>query len=211
MRPVYVIGFLLLIFLASAFYFYPSLPDSMASHWNAAGEVDGFMGKFDLHLLLVGLTFFLILVFLAIPRIDPLKKNLQDFIRYYWGFVYLFQAYMLYVYLLIVFSNIGSPFNMTFGIMPGVAALFLYLGWIMPKMKRNWFIGIRTPWTLSSDKVWAETHRVGGKIFMLIGLAFILLMFLPGESILYVVILILLAAFGVAAYSYFAFQRLEKK
>jgi uncharacterized membrane protein len=209
MRPTLILGVLFVVYLALAFYFYPTLPDSMASHWNAAGEIDGYMGKFNLHVLLVGLTVFMVAIFMVIPRIDPLKKNLEQFIKYYWGFAYLFLAYMGYVYLLIIAANLGISFSMTFGMMPGIAALFFYLGWIMPKMKRNWFIGIRTPWTLSSDQVWQETHKLGGKVFMFIGLLFLLLMFFP-NAISYIVALIVVGALGVMAYSYFAFQRLKK-
>jgi uncharacterized membrane protein len=211
MRPTVALGVLFILFLAIAFYFYPLMPDSMASHWNAAGEIDGFTGKFNLHLILVGMTLFLTLVFLVIPRIDPLKKNLQAFIKYYWGFAYIFLAFMIYLYLLVAAANLGIAFQMNFVMMPALAVIFFYLGWIMPKMKRNWFIGIRTPWTLSSDKVWTETHRMGGKVFMFIGLLFLLTLFLPAYTFIYVVALIVFGSFGVMAYSYFVFQKLEKK
>ena len=210
MRKGLVLVIMLILSLALAFYFFPLMPNPMASHWNAAGEVDGFMEKLTFHLFYFGLLAFIAGLFYVIPKIDPLKRNLQQFIAYYWGFAYLVFGFMVYIYLVSALANLGWAINMSLFVIPAVAALFFYIGWIMPKMKRNWFIGVRTPWTLSSDKVWAETHKLGGLVFKILGLAFLAFLVLPDQFILWLVALIVLAAIGLMAYSYFLYRKLEK-
>jgi uncharacterized membrane protein len=155
---IIIIGIIILSFLAGV-YFYPQMPEVVASHWNAQGEVDGYMpkswGLFLMPLLLVGLF----LLFLLIPKIDPLKENIKKFRRYFDGFTALLILFLFYVYLLTIFWNIGSRFNMGQLMIPALGILFYYCGILVENAKRNWFIGIRTPWTLSSETVWDKTHR----------------------------------------------------
>ena len=95
--------------------------------------------------------------------------------------------------------------------MPGIAALFFYIGYAMQFVKRNYFVGIRTPWTLSSDEVWDKTHKVGSKMFMLLGVAFILILIAPPNFFVWIILAsIFLMVFGVFAYSYYIWTKLGR-
>jgi uncharacterized membrane protein len=151
------------------------LPEQMASHWNINDQVDGYMprslGVFMLPLISLG-TF---LLFLLIPNIDPLKANIARFREVFNLFIVLIIAFMVYIHALTLLWSLGyTGFGMSRAMLPALGLLFIFIGYMLRKAKRNFFIGIRTPWTLSSDKVWDETHRLGAVLFMISGvLAFI--------------------------------------
>jgi uncharacterized membrane protein len=196
-----VISFLLAIVL------YPVMPDPMPSHWNAAGEIDGYMSKFWGLFLMPLITLGMILLFIAIPRIDPLKANIAQFIESYNLMVVLFVVYMLYVYILTLLAAWGVPFNMTTMLLPAMGLLFIVIGFLIGKAKRNFFIGIRTPWTLSSDTVWAKTHELGKWMFIGAGIICIPCAFL-GEAAFWVMMIALMtAAFVPIVYSYILWKR----
>ncbi|MBI4303640.1 MAG: DUF1648 domain-containing protein, partial [Chloroflexi bacterium] len=92
-----IIALIVLLSFAISGYFYPQMPDKMASHWNAQGQVDGYTsrlwGLFLVPLLLVGMS----LLFIAIPRIDPLRANIEKFKKHYYGFIMLVLLFMFYV------------------------------------------------------------------------------------------------------------------
>ncbi len=151
------------------------LPDQMASHWGVNDQVNGFISKFWGVFLLPLITLGMFLLFLVIPSIDPLKANIAQFRSVFNLFIVLIVAFMLYLYGLTLAWNLGyTGFKMSGAMLPAIGLLFIFLGFMMRQAKRNFFIGIRTPWTLSSDTVWNETHRLGAVLFMISGvLAFI--------------------------------------
>jgi len=198
---------LLALAISAALVLYPQMPDPMPSHWNVAGEVDGYMSKFwGLFLMpLIGAGVFLL--FLAIPRIDPLKANIAEFIGAYNVMMVLLIGYLLYIYSLTLLAALGRQFNMTLMLLPAMGVLFIAIGYLVGKAKRNYFVGIRTPWTLSSDTVWERTHQLGRWMFIGAGVVSILCAFL-GESGFWVfTIAMLLAAFVPVVYSYALWRR----
>jgi len=96
------------------------------------------------------------------------------------------------VLLLSIFANLGYEFNMVQMMVPGLGILFYLLGVVLGKAKRNWFVGIKTPWTLSSDKVWDKTHVLGGKLFKIAGVIAFAGMVLPDYAIWFAVVPILI-------------------
>ena len=186
------------------------LPDPMPGHWNAAGEIDGYISKFWGVFLVPIISTLLVGLFLIIPRIDPLKANIAQFRATFNWFIVVFLAYLLYVYALTLIAALGTPFNMTLMLLPAVGLLFIGVGYLMSGAKRNFFIGIRTPWTLSSDTVWDKTHKLGSKLFMLGGVVTILCAFL-GESGIWIMLAAMLgASFVPVVYSYVLYQRETK-
>ena len=202
---------ILLSFIVGVFL-YPKLPSKMASHWNLKGEVDGFMpkswGVFSLPILCLGL--FLLLLF--IPEIDPLKKNVKNFRRYYDAFIFSFILFLFYIYLVLLAWNLGFDFNVLSAIIPALSFLFYFLGVLLEHAKRNWFIGIRTPWTLSNNIVWRMTHLLGGRLFKLLSLFVLLGFFIPPMDF-YVLLLIFLSVIMIflVFYSYLESVRVECK
>lgn len=207
MKAINALTVLLIVaaFAAGA-YFYPFVPDLMASHWNMSGEVDGHMEKnfalFLLPAIMLVLAGFLHLV----PKIDPLRENIEKFQRQYDGFVFVFVLFLTYVYLLQIAWGLGFVFDMNRMMVPGLGVLFIYIGMLCGDSKQNWFVGVRTPWTLSSERVWDKTHSLAQKLFVGLGTLWIILgLIFPGFSP-FMIAAVILAAISLFAYSYFEFQ-----
>lgn len=197
---------ILVLSFALASYFYPKMPDKLASHWNARGEVDGYMPKFWGLFLMPIISVVVLLLFLLIPMIDPLKKNLEYFRIYFDGFVLLLEIFLFYIYLITIAWNLGYKFSIMPLLMPAFAILFYYIGILTEKARRNWFVGIRTPWTLSDDKVWQKTHRLGGKLFKICAAIALLGMFFGRYAILFVLVPVVVVSIYTVAYSYYKYR-----
>jgi uncharacterized membrane protein len=197
----------LIITFAVTLAIYPAAPDRIASHWNAAGQVDGYMSKFwGLFLIPFIMTGFVALL-AVLPRIDPHKKNYEKFGTYYEGFILLFTLFMLAIQVQIILWSIGyqiSP-NLTFPILIGM--LFIYLGVLLDHAEQNWFVGIRTPWTLSSEMVWKKTHQLGGKLFIIAGVISCIGIFAGVYALWFVLVPALAVAVITVVYSYYEFQK----
>ena len=202
---------IIIIFFAIGIYLYPQMPEQMPAHWNAAGQVDGFMPKFWGLFLMPLISVGLLLLFLVIPRIDPLKGNIAKFRNYFDGFVILIMVFLFYIYFLTLIWSLNITFNMMYMIMPAIAILLFYMGILMRKVKRNWFIGIRTPWTLSSTKVWDRTNTKGSKLFMVFGVITLMAMFTGDYAIWVFLVPLLVGVAYLFAYSYFEYQKVDKK
>ena len=202
-----LMGIVILLAAAVSLYAYPRVPDVIATHWSDQNVVDGTMGKFWglalMPLMLLGIGALL----MAVPHIDPLRKNIEAFRPYFNTFVVIFALFMLYMHVLTVLINMGNPLILSQWMMPGMGLFIFYTGVLMQKAKRNFFIGIRTPWTLSSDSVWEKTHRLGGWLFKAAGIITMLGIIFPSQSFLLLMVPMLAAAFIPIIYSYFAYQR----
>lgn len=146
------------------------LPEQMASHWNINDQVDGSMPKFWGVFMMPVIALGMLALFLAVPNIDPLKANIAQFRKSFNLFIVLMIAFMLYIHKLTMAWNLGfTNFKMSAAILPFIGILFIAIGFMLKKARRNFFIGIRTPWTLSSDSVWNKTHQLGSILFMASG------------------------------------------
>jgi uncharacterized membrane protein len=193
--------------LAISIALYPSLPDQIPSHWNAAGEVDGyfpkFWGTFFLPLLMAGLVALLI----VIPGIDPLRENYEKFTPYYDGFILFFALFLFIIQVQVLLWSLGfslSP-NLVFPILFGL--LFIYIGILLEHAEQNWFVGIRTPWTLSSRTVWKKTHERGGLLFKIAGILSFPGIFAGPYAIWFIMIPILVVTAYTIVYSYLEFEK----
>jgi len=196
-----------LLSFALALLLYPLMPERMASHWNAAGDVNGYMPREWGLFLMPALSILLFLLFLAIPRIDPLKANVAQFRGYFDGFVLAIEAFLLYIYVLTLAWSFGCRFNMVQMMAIPFGALFFCAGILIGHAKRNWFIGIRTPWTLSSERVWNDTHRLGAKLFKASGVIACFGAAFPDYARWLLLAPVVSAAAVSAAYSYFDFKK----
>lgn len=188
-------------------YSYHRMPENMASHWNAQGQVNGHLPKFLGLFLMPLVSASLLLVFFLIPKIDPLKANIEKFRGDYERFVTMVIAFLFYVYLLTIFWNAGTTFSIVRFLSPAFGILFYLSGVLIENAKRNWFIGIRTPWTLSSERVWNKTHAIGGKLFRIAGGIAFFGMFFPDYAMFLAVAPMILSALYVTIYSYLEYQR----
>ena len=161
---------LIAIALVAGLALWNQLPDQMASHWNANDQVDGYISRFWGVFLMPLITLGMFVLFLVVPGIDPLKANIAQFREAFNMFIALMVAFMLYVHGLTLAWSLGyQDFKMSAAMLPFMGILFIAIGYLLRQAKRNFFIGIRTPWTLSSDTVWDKTHRLGSVLFMVSG------------------------------------------
>jgi uncharacterized membrane protein len=184
------------------------LPDPMASHWNANDEVDGYVSKFWGVFLLPLITLGMFALFMAVPNIDPLKANIAQFRETFNLFIVLIIAFMLYIYGLTLAWSLGyQDFNMSTAMLPFLGVLFIAIGFMLRKAKRNFFIGIRTPWTLSSDSVWDKTHQLGSILFMASGVFTIIGGFFGGMTAFWLMFVPLIgSSLFLVIYSYILYR-----
>jgi uncharacterized membrane protein len=185
---------------------YPSLPEETAIHWNLEGQPDDFgsrfTGAFAIPLLVSGLYLF----FLFLPLIDPRRRNYPKFIKTYRLIKLGFVLFMVSLHLLTLVFNLGYKINLGRYVNLFTGILFTLLGWGLPRIRHNYFVGIRTPWTLASPKVWAQTHQLGGKLFFWSGLSMVFGTLLPDRPRFWLMMAVLLGSTlvaGVASYLYF--------
>lgn len=209
-RTEYATLALILATLVVGVVVYPHLPEQMASHWNIRGEVDGYFGKFwgTFFLPLVNMGVWLMLI--LVPRIDPLKENIARFRRYYDLLVSALIVFFTYLHVLTIVWNLGVEFNLLQFLAPVLALLIYLVGVLIGHSRRNYMVGIRTPWTLASDTVWQKTHRVGSLLFKLSGIIILLAVFFPGWLVLLLLIPLLGSTVYLFVYSYIEYRKLER-
>jgi uncharacterized membrane protein len=207
---IIIIVILILIGVIAGALLYNRLPDPVASHWNERGVVDGYMARFWGVWMMPLVATGMFLLFLLIPLIDPLKANIAAFREYFNTFIVLFVAFLLYIHGLTLAWNLGYRFDMGGAMLPALGLFFIYAGVLIGKAKRNWFIGIRTPWTLSSDTVWAETHRIGAKLFMASGILALIGAFFGPYAVWFIMVPLIGSSLFLVVYSYVLYQRENK-
>jgi Predicted integral membrane protein len=178
-------------------------------HWGPDGQVDGYASKTVGLLLLPLVTLGVATLLWVIPLIEPRRANIEKSGKAYaaiWVSVVLLMAAIDVV---AVAAALGADLDMTLIVFVATGALFIVIGNYLPKVRPNYLMGIRTPWTLTSDLAWDRTHRVGGRAFVLEGLAFILVgLVRPSPETLVVVLIggIAIMLVFVVAYSYRVWQ-----
>ncbi len=188
---------------------YGRLPDPVASHWGYNDQVDGtmprFWGAFMMPLIALGMLG----LFLLLPAIDPLKANIAKFRGVFNAFIAAILAFLLYLHVLTLVWNLGNHgFRMSTALLPALGLLFVLTGILIRNAKRNFFIGIRTPWTLSSDRVWDGTHRLGAVLFIASGVLALLGVLFPGPlAYMLVLVPIFASTLILIVYSYILWTR----
>ncbi len=200
---------LILIAVVLSASVYSRLPDRMASHWGFNDQVNGTISRFWGAFLMPLMALAFLVLFLLIPSIDPLKANIATFRPLFNGFIVALIVFLLYVHVVTILWNLGyQGFHMSTVLMPGLGLIFIFAGLMMRQAKHNFFIGIRTPWTLSSDRVWEQTHRVGGVLFIICGVIALFGMLFPGTIAFALVLVPLLAVTAfLIPYSYWLYQQ----
>jgi uncharacterized membrane protein len=187
---------------------YPRLPAHIPTHWNVRGVPDAWGGRAWAFLFPAMSTAIVLLATEVLPRIDPRRANwdrFRDVLNLVVNLIVLFTAWMMALSLGIA---LGWKIDMPRAVMVGVGLFLAALGNYLPRIRSNWWVGIRTPWTLESERVWRDTHRVGGRAFVAAGLATAVAGFLPAGFIPAVPIAaIAVAALVPTVYSYVAWRR----
>ena len=198
---------LVLVSVLASVVAYQFLPEKIVSHWNIYGNADSQMDKaFALSIMPIVAIFIAALYFL-IPKLDPLRQNIKKF-EFQYGLMFAtIIAFMLYIHIITILWNLGFSLNISAAIIPGVALLLFVIGLLLKDSERNWFVGVRTPWTLSSDNVWKKTHLLASKTFMIAGVILLLSIFFPEYAFFAIIFVVLIAAIIPTIYSYFEYAK----
>ena len=187
---------------------YPDLPERMPTHWNLAGQVDGWSPRSWGAWMIPVMIAFLWALMRWLPSIDPRGKNYLKFGGAFEGIMLSVMLFMLALHGIMLRAALGHPVAMERVAPVGVGILFIVIGNLLPRARPNWFVGIRTPWTLSSDRVWEKTHRVGGRLFVLGGVLLSLSTFLgAGWSRGVLVVVVVVCSLGTVVYSYLEWRK----
>lgn len=194
------------------FYIWDTLPEKVPTHWNTSGEIDDWGSKFSLFLLLFLLPVLTYLVTVFIPIIDPknkINKMGGKFQQLKFGLVTL----MSFLAIIIIYSSKNKSFSDTNLIYVPIGLLFMLLGNFFKVIQPNYFIGIKTPWTLESPEVWKLTHLLAGKIWIVGGLFIVFFTFII-DAVYFNYVFLSTIAFLVLIptfYSYFKFKELKNQ
>lgn len=207
-----ILWFIAVIPFILTIIFYKDIPEKIPMHWNIAGEIDRYGDKLPNAFLMPGIALAIPVLMTLLPRLDPKKANYTYFSgAYYWiqlCFVLVFGVMSMFI----LFNTLGfTMFKVDFGIKLMIGIMFAVFGNLMPKLKHNYFVGVRTPWTLANEDVWYATHRLSGKVWFVVGVAMTIIAFLPGQltTILYLVAIIP-AALVPTVYSYLVYRKVCK-
>jgi uncharacterized membrane protein len=208
-KEIFPIALILFVIIFSILI-YPSLPEQVPSHWNAQGQIDGYSSRGFAVLFFPGLTLAMYLLMIILPKFDPLKKNYQSFaVPYYWIRIMLI-VFFSAMYVFTIQTALGADLDMNYFIIPAMSLLFIVTGLFLPKVKKNYFVGIKTPWTLASEESWDKTHALGGKLFVLVGLFGLLGLLFPSRSVLILIASVFAVVIFVFVYSYIIYRKVEK-
>jgi uncharacterized membrane protein len=145
---------------------YSRLPATVPTHWNLSGQVDGYSSRAWGAWFPTGLLILMWGMVKWLPSIDPRGANYAKFSGAFEAIITMIMLFIFALQIVMLAAALGQPVEMDRLAPAGIGLLLLGLGNLLPRARPNWFIGIRTPWTLSNDRVWERTHRVGGYFFV---------------------------------------------
>ena len=166
-RHFQICAWLILAALAATVLAYPQLPASLPTHWNWHGNVDNYGPRWVLFILGPGLMAAVLGLFAALPKISPQRFELATPKATYHYLMLVVVAMIGCLYAIMLWAAWSGSANLPQAMLVVVAVFFALIGNVMGKVRRNFWIGIRTPWTLASERVWYATHRLAGKTIVI--------------------------------------------
>jgi uncharacterized membrane protein len=206
---------LVLLTTGASVWLYPSLPDRIPTHWNIKGQVDGYGSKQWSVFLMPAFMIGMLVFFYFLPALSPKHFEVDTFRPTYLYIMVVVTALFAYLHLLILYAVWQSvmrkeQFDLGRPLIAGIFLMFALLGNVLGKVRRNFYIGVRVPWTLASDRVWNDTHRLAAWIMVASGLLGFI-MTLIGVPIVYPIILLIGSAFIPVIYSFVHYKALERR
>ena len=207
----FVIALILSLYILG-YFLYPHLPEQVPSHWNMAGEVDGYSSRTFHVLFFPSMTLFLYIFMSFAPILDPKSENYKKFQSVYEGFRYFMVGFLMLLYMATTLYALGYPLSMGKIVRFAIGLLLVFIGNYFGKIRHNYTFGIKTPWTLASEEVWNKTHRISGPLWVVSGLIWMLSIFIT-EKLAFAIAMgsiIVVSIYGFA-YSYILFQKLKNQ
>ena len=176
---------------------YARLPATVATHWDLHGTPDGYSSRLwavaVMPLVILGMTG----LFNVLPKVDPKGENYAKFVDTYWLIANAILVFTGLAHALILANGLGYTVQVDRLLPVGVGLLLAFLGNYLTRIEPNWFIGVRTPWTLSSDAVWRKVHRTAGWLFVIGGLVIAAGAFAPRGAFVPLFVATIIVAAGI--------------
>ncbi|MBL4706824.1 MAG: SdpI family protein [Flavobacteriales bacterium] len=193
-------------------YVWQDLPLEVPIHWNIKGEIDRYGSRYELLLIPILLPLLTYLLFLVIPLIDP-KKKIKMMGKKYNKLKLILLSFMSFLAVYIIYSTETESLTKLNALVLGLGILYMLLGNYFKTIKPNYFIGIRTPWTLENESVWKKTHEFSGKLWFIGGLIIIISSLLLEEKLsfnIFISITVILSIVTIL-YSYLEHKKLTSQ
>ncbi len=196
--------------LGTGWFLFDKLPDQMPTHWNIEGQADAYMSKNSAILLFPGITLAIALLFPILSMIDPRKEKYVLFRRPWLILQTVFVLFFAYMYFVSLYIALNPNVPITPFILGGIGVLFIVIGNYLGKVRQNYFVGIKTPWTLHSEEVWNKTQRIGGWTFLFAGIVILINGFVKWQLAAVMIAVIAVAVVVPIIYSYILYRKLKK-
>ena len=181
----------------------PSAADRVVVHWSLTGQPDGYMSKVPGLFGVPVVTLLVLLLLKLLPRLDPRGASYVEFASAYDIATLAIVTFLAAVQGLVLAWALGARLNVGLVLAPLVGALLIVLGAVIGEVRPNWFVGVRTPWTLSSDRSWTLTHRAARWVLVAMGVAIALAGVLQTSWAMYLAIaLCVVGVLGLVTYSF---------
>lgn len=192
---------------------YPSLPDKIPTHWNIHGQIDGYGDKTWATFLTPALMTLMLGLLRALPWLSPKHFEIDAFRHTYEFVVLLVISLFGYINALLLAAARGGSVDFGRAMIGGMCLFFLLLGNVLGKVRKNFFVGVRTPWTLASDRVWVDTHRLAARLFVAAGIIGLPFCVWGGTVLSFAApfAMIMLASLAPVIYSLLHYKRLQRR
>jgi uncharacterized membrane protein len=185
-KPLLVVNAVLVAaMLGMTLWVWPTIPESvqLPVHWNLEGQVDRYGSKAEALLAMPAIAVVITVIFALLWRLDPRRRNIEASGKMWNAIGIGVVAFLAYLHGFLVLNATGRSVDMAEHLIPAMSVLFVVIGNYLSKTRSNWFAGVRTPWTLSSEYSWSKTHRLGGRLFMASGLLTLAAWFALGAKV----------------------------
>ncbi|MGD0016711.1 MAG: DUF1648 domain-containing protein [Verrucomicrobiia bacterium] len=203
-----ICGALILVTLIATLIVYPHLPETIPTHWNGHGQADGYGSRSSIFFW-PGFMAVILLMFAVVPWLSPKHFKIDTFESTYLYLVLICMSLMFYINALFLWAQWSRHVLIVRAMMGGISLSFALMGNVMGKVRRNFWAGVRTPWTLANERVWNATHRFAAKAMVLAGVAG-LIVALASEQFWLWIGIILLGGLSPVLYSLIYYKRLER-
>jgi uncharacterized membrane protein len=208
-RKYYFAGMLLTAaVLVATVIAYPHLPDSIATHWNIHNQVDGYGPKWTVYVAGPGVMALVMLLMYCLPWFSPKNFEVDSFRSTYLQIMLVLLCMGAYFFGVMLWADFGHAVNIGRALIGGGCLAIVLLGNLMGKIRRNFYMGVRTPWALANERVWNATHRLAAKTMVASGLVGLALT-AAGQILWPVLVVLLIGLLIPAVYSLVFYKQLE--
>jgi uncharacterized membrane protein len=207
-RYFLICGLIMLALLVAGVVLYSHLPERVPTHWGLHGNVNGYSSRFQAVVIMPAIMAGIMLMFAVLPALSPRHFEIEPFLTTYLYLMLVITVALAYFQAIVLWAAFRPDLPISQTILGGFCVLWMLIANVMGKVKRNFFIGIRTPWTLASERVWYATHRFAARVWVWSGLIGLLLAFIYPLA---AIIVIIGSSFVPVVQSFVYYKRLERQ